>query len=113
MNIIQIKVLVLLFIALAFPHTGSAQDSLTFELKYEVNRIYPPISITRERLNEANTLVDLNRYFKSSWVREFISVEIMTSHEGRIVKAVSKNDSLTQKQNDIMNMAMIYRRHLA
>ncbi len=112
MKNIQNKLIVLLFIALAFPHPGSSQDSLTNELSYEVNRVYPHISITKEKLNEAHTLIDLNNeandlnlYYKSSWIREYISVEILTSYKGKIRKAVSKNDTLSQEQKDIMNMA--------
>ena len=105
MRNIQNKLIVLLFITLAFPHPGSSQDSLTNELRYEVNRIYPYISITKEKLNEAHTIIDLNTYYESSWIREYISVELLTSHKGRIKKAVSKNDTLSQEQKDNMNMA--------
>ncbi len=105
MKNIQSKLMVLLFIALAFPHLGSSQNSLTNELSYEVNRIYPPISITKEKLNEARTLIDLNANYKSSWIREYISVELLASYKGRIRKAVSKNDTLSQEQKDIMNRA--------
>ncbi len=112
MKNIQNKLIVFLSIALAFPHLGSSQDSLTNELSYEVNRIYPYISITKEKLIDANTINDfknetnnLNLDYKPSWVREYISVEILTSYKGAIRKAVSKNDTLTKEQKDIMNMA--------
>jgi len=105
MKNIQNKLIIILFIALAFPHLGSSQDDLTNELKYEVNRIYPPISIAKEKLNEAQTLIDLNANYKSSWIREYISVEILTSNKGSLRRAVSKNDTLSQEQKDIMNMA--------
>ena len=102
MKNIQNKLIVFLFIALAFPYLGSSQDSLTNELKYEVNRIYPPISITKEKLKEAHSLVDLNTNYKSSWVKEYISVEILASHKGKIKKAVGKNNTLSQEQKDIL-----------
>ena len=105
MKNIQNKLIVLLFIALAFPCLGSSQGSLTNELPYEVNRIYPYISITKEQLIEAHTLMDLNTYYKSSWIREYISVEILTSYQGRIKKAGSKNGTLSQEQKDFMNRA--------
>ena len=105
MKNIQNKLIVLLLIAFAFPHLGSSQGILTKELSYEVNRIYPPISITKETLNEAHTLIDLNVNYPSSWIREYISVEILTSYKGTIRKAMSKNDTLNQEQKDIMNMA--------
>ena len=112
MKNIQNKLIVLLCIALALPYLGSSQDNLANELRYEVNRIYPFISITKEKLNEAHTLTDLhdeannlNHYYNSSWIREYISVEILTSYKGGIRKVVSKNDTLSQEQKDIMNIA--------
>jgi len=102
---IQNKIIVLLIIALAFPHLGSSQDSLTSELHYEVNINYPPLSISKEKFNKAHTLIDLNRHYKSSYVKEYISVEILTTYKGRISKAVSKNDTLSQEQKDIMSLA--------
>ena len=112
MKNIQNKLTALLFIALVFPSLGSSQDNLTNELSFEVDRIYPFISITKEKLIDAQTLTDLdgeteklNHYYKSSWIREYISVEIQTSYKGGIKKAVSENDTLSQEQKDNMNMA--------
>ena len=106
MNNIQNKLIVLLFIAIAIPYLGSSQDNLTFEPSYEVNRIYPFISISKEKLNEARTLTDLGNetnklghYYKSSWVREYISVEVLTSYKGKTRKAVSTNDTLSQEHD--------------
>ncbi|MCB0566660.1 MAG: energy transducer TonB [Phaeodactylibacter sp.] len=101
----QNKLITLLFIILAFPDFGFSQDNLTNELRFEVNRIYPYILITKEELNEANSLTDLNRHYKSSWIREYISVEILTSHNGKIMKSVSKNGTLSQEQKNRMNMS--------
>ena len=97
--------IVLLFIAIVLPNPGSSQDSSTHDLRYEVNRVYPYISITKDNLNKAHTLVDLNKHYKPSWVREYILVEILTNNKGRVSKAVSKTDTLSQQQKDIMNMA--------
>lgn len=102
--------LVLLFIT--FPYFGSSQDSLTNELQYEVNRVYPFISVSKEKLNEAQTLSDLQdeinnlgHYYKSTMVKEYISVEILTSYKGGTRKVVSKNDTLSKEQKNIINMA--------
>ncbi len=96
---------VFLFITLAFPRFGSSQAPSTDELRYEVNRIYPYISITKEKLEQAQTLMDLNRYYKESWIKEYVSVEILTKHNGTEKKARSKSDILTQAQKDLMNAA--------
>jgi len=105
MKNIQNKLIVFLIIALVIPLLGTSQDSLTFELRYEVHRIHPPLSISRETLNETHTLSDLNEHYKPSWVKEYISVEIITSYRGMIKKAMGRSDTLSQEQKNIMNMA--------
>ena len=105
MKNIQTKLFALLFIAFTFLNPGYSQDSSADELKYEVNRIYPYISISKEKLMEAQTLIDLDRNYKSSWVKEYISVEILASYKGSIRKARGSNDILSQEQKDIMDMA--------
>ena len=92
-------------VVLAFPLIGFSQDDMAKEIDCEVNRVYPYISIERHELNKAKSLADLNKYYKSSWVREYISVEISVSHKGETRKAKSNNGTLSQKQKEIMNMA--------
>lgn len=105
MKNIQNKLIILLFTVFAFPYYGSSQDSLTFTPSYGVYVNYPSISITKEKLVEADTINHLNRNYPSSWVKEYISVEILTSNKGKIKKAVGKNDILTKEQKDNMNKA--------
>ena len=81
MENIQIKLVILLFIVFSFPHFGLSQDSLKNELDYEVNIVYPPASISKEKLIEARSLSDLNKWFEPSWVRAYISVEVMVNHK--------------------------------
>lgn len=104
MKNIQHKLIGLLFMVITLPFHSFSQDSLAFDLSYEINKVYPYISISKKQLKEAKTLVDLNRHYKPSWVREYISVEIWTNHNGKTNKAVSESDNLTQEQKDIMNM---------
>lgn len=92
-------------LSIAYPSIGSAQDSTSFDFNYEVNKILPPISITREKLKTATTLIDLNRHYKSSWIRTYYSVEIRTINQGTINKAISKNDTLVSEQKRLMNTA--------
>jgi TonB family protein len=84
------------------PFIGSSQDYSTPGLSYEVNKVYPYISITKEKLKEAQTLTHLYADYKSSWVREYKLVEVLTRYKGRTRKAISKNDTLSQEQKDIM-----------
>lgn len=105
MKNIQNKLSVLLIIAFAFPHLGASQDHLVHELEYKVNQVYPYISITKEVLHEAKTLVDLNNRYKPSWVDSYISVEVSTTHDGKTRKTIGKNNVLNQAQKNSMNTA--------
>ena len=103
---------IFLFSTLAFSDLSYSQDSVIHELQFEVNRVYPMISITNEELNEVNVIADLNNdlnklelYYKPSWVREYISVEVFASHNGSKKKASSKNDTFTDEQKKLMKMA--------
>ena len=97
----------LLILALLIPIASFSQADSDNKLKFEVNTIYPPLSITKEKLNKAQTISDLNKNYKPSWVREYKSVEITTSNQGVISKAVSKNDVLTQEQKDQMQITEV------
>jgi len=105
MKKILTPLVVTLLLVFAFPYSGSAQDSVNSELKYEVYRVYPYISISAEKLKDAQTLSDLNKYSKSSWVKEFISVDVLASFKGVIRKVSGKSDLLNPEQKEMMNMA--------
>jgi len=105
MKNISYKLLSLIFIAFILPQEGISQDNSDFELSYEVNRVYPYISISKEQLKDAKTLIDLHSRYEASWVRKYISVETFTSHEGKIKKTLSKDDTISQAQKEMMNTA--------
>ncbi len=105
MTIIKNRLIAVLFVALVFPLHASANDLFIDDLRFEVHRVYPYISISREELIMANTLSDLNRHYKTAWVKEYISVEVITSHHGDLRKARGKNDILTGEQKDMINRA--------
>ena len=100
MKNIQNKLMILLFAVFIFSNQTFAQDNLTSQPSYEVNKVYPFISLSESKLKEAQTLSDLNYKYKSSWINEYISVEISTTQNGKIIKALSKNDQLTSEQKD-------------
>ncbi len=101
--------LTFLCILLAYSTPGFAQNSAAKELRFNVDRVYSHLSITKEKLKEAHTIRDFknavrdnNLDYKPSWVKEYISVEISTIYNGRTRTAVSKDDTLTQEQKDYM-----------
>ena len=98
------KYCTLLFLTffLALPFIGEAQDALAFDLSYEVNTVYPPLSITKSTLTEARNLQEINEYYKPSWIKEFLSVEITANNNGMVKKAISTDDEFTKEQKEIM-----------
>lgn len=92
----------LLFIICFFLPSISAQEDPANELNYEVNRVYPYISITKEKLLDAQTLMDLNPHFQASWIKEYFSVEITANLQGVPEQEVGKNEMLTPEQKELI-----------
>ncbi len=95
----QILFLVLLSIGHAF--NSVAQN----DLKFEINKVLPFISIQENKLPEINTLQDLDKRYPASWVKEYFSVEISAFKNGTKLKALGNNDVLTQEQKELIQTA--------
>lgn len=94
------KQILIFIISLIISGVGISQEPAC-----EVNKVYPSISLTKQALEEAETLGDLNKYYKSSWIREYISVEVQTSHDGKVKSSLSKEEQLSPEQKESMKMA--------
>lgn len=95
----QILLIVLLSIGCAF--NSFAQN----ELKFEINKVLPFISIQENKLDRINTLTDLDKRYPTSWVREYISVEISAYKNGIQIKASGISDVLNQEQKELIRLA--------
>lgn len=93
------------FICLVIVNINFSQDNSDYEFIYEVNRVNPPVKVTKAKLNMANTLLDLNKRYESTWVEEYLSVEISAFRHGEIQKAFGKSENLSQEQKDLMKNA--------
>ena len=100
MKTIKNKLILLCFAVFAAPYLGSAQDSLSLELSYGVYINYPPLAIPKKTLLNANTIKDLIPHYKPSWVKEYISVELFTSHKGERLKVLAKDNRFTEEQKE-------------
>lgn len=89
----------------SFLSLGLAQDSLLYDLTFEMNRVHKPLAISSETLDTARSIADLNPFYKPSWVKEYISVDISTYQKGQLKIASSKSDALTDAQ--LINMKSI------
>jgi hypothetical protein len=95
----QILFLVLLSIGQAF--NSFAQN----DLKFEVNKVLPFVSIQENKLAEINTLQDLDKRYPASWVKEYMSVEISAFKNGTKLKASGISEVLTQEQKELIQSA--------
>lgn len=93
------------FLLLFISITGFSQDNSTCNVHFEVNKSLPYISVDVAQLEDAKTLIDLDRNYKASWVKSYISVEIFAYIDGKIVKASAPNDRLIAEQKLIMSKA--------
>ena len=97
-----ISLIVLLLLA---PHFNAAQEATASGFAYDVYRVYPTIARSKEEIKMAESLLDLNQHYKSSWVKEYVSVEVLTRYKGKIRKAIGKGEKLSSEQKEHMNTA--------
>lgn len=102
MNGKHFSILVLIF---TIPMFLFGQEELTYEFKTDIYINYPYLSIPRASLEEANTLRDLNKHHKSSWIAKFKSVELSTYQDGKRIVTPSKDSILTKKQKQLLYSA--------
>jgi len=75
------------------------------DLKFEINKVLPFISIQENKLAKINTLTDLNKRYPTAWIKEYISVEISAYKKGTKTKALGTGDVLNQDQKDLIRLA--------
>ncbi len=72
---------------------------------YEVSKVYPYITVTKAKLNAANTLIDLNPHYKPSWVKKYLKVEVKAIQNGTIKTAIHNSNQLHPTQKRLMKIA--------
>lgn len=94
------------FLLLVFLSIGCVFSSFSQnELKFEINKVLPFNSIEENKLGKINTLTDLNKRYPSSWIKEYISVEISAYKNGIKTKALGINEVLNQNQKELIRLA--------
>lgn len=94
------KLLPVFLFIFALCEISSSQEA--FDFSYEVDKIYPSVSTTAEKLVDINSLAELNRYYKQSWVKEFLSVDISAYQNGDLKVVSNKTDALTAEQKKLI-----------
>lgn len=92
----------LLFIASFSSH---AQVGLSNEVPFRVDKIYPSISMTKNELGAAKTISDINPFYKSSWIKEFKTIETTAWNNGVEKKVITYDNNLSPEQKELINLA--------
>jgi len=95
----------LIVVSLGSHFIGFAQNSDDDKIQSEVSRVYPPISLTPEQALGVETLMDISPFYKPSWVKEYISIEIKTIVDGKPSIGSSKSHTLTESQIELINLS--------
>ena len=84
---------------------SQSQNPSNANFSVNVNRVLPVISISKGELAQAQTLLDLDKNYKASWIRSYQSVEVWTRQDGTWRKAVGEDEKLTSAQKRDMESA--------
>lgn len=100
----SLSFLLVLFL-FGFSNTDFEPAEATNDFSYEVVKVFPSISITKEKLAAATQIIDIDPKYKSDWVREYYEVEVSAIQGGKIKTASSKNEQFTAAQKALMQSA--------
>jgi hypothetical protein len=104
-NFMKDSIAILIFVLL--PFYAFSQEIGLDVYGIQTNPHKGPFLVTLDTLREAKTLKDINDRYKPSWVEKYISVEIISSCNGTVKKALGTSDQLTQEQLAILAAADI------
>ena len=75
------------------------------ELRFEVNKVQPFYSILEKKLVDVKTLTDLDKRYPSSWVKQYISVDVSVYKNGILTTVPGVSHVLNQEQKDLLQVA--------
>ncbi len=80
----------------------STNNNFTQELYYEVRGNYAH-PVKRKNLIEAKLINDIIPGYPENWINQYISVEILATHNGNSMKAKGLNNVLNSEQKNILH----------
>ena len=97
MRLTSIKALFLtLFLSINLISFG--QESEPDELGFAMDRVQLPFATSFQKLKQATSIHDLNRVYSSSWIEEFLSVDVITVHNGKVKSTTGLSDIFSDEQ---------------
>lgn len=103
MNYNNLNFLIPFLFLICFGNRCQSQSATTRSIDFKLEKTFEPYTISLERLHSAQTLKDLDTNYKPSWVKEYYSLEIVTKQDGKVKKAKSDSDNLTEEQIELMS----------
>lgn len=88
----SIRVITLIIILSTYAYS---QNETRYDFTVEMNTSVSTIAVDAREFSDVKRFTEIDRHFKSEWVREFKSVEILISKDGKLVKFVTKDDNIT------------------
>jgi|GEM_PF-196937 len=88
--------------SITFDDPNYNQNPLDSTFYCGIQKVYPSFSLTRDELEAAETLIDLNSRYEEEWIAQYFSVTISTWHGGVETLTESKNDTLTVAQRQYL-----------
>ena len=84
-------------------HAFCQSESQT--VPFGIYQVYPPLSLTKDQLNSLSSIPELNRFYKPSWIKEYISTAIKASVNGTMKISLGESEMLTEDQIDLIKSA--------
>ena len=81
------------------------QDHQTDAIHFEVNKIFPSLSISIADLEVITSLEELNPYYKPEWIKEMVSVKVSSLVQGIRKEALGYSEEFTQEQKQCIIQA--------
>jgi hypothetical protein len=78
------------------------QNVLKEGIDFKVYKVQTPLALSKNTAIEALTLIDLNKHFNPSWVKEYKSISIELTVGSQSKTFFGKNDTLTSEQKKIL-----------
>ena len=105
MKYILNSLIAILFLNFTFVNQSVSQEYTDNPMSYDVYRVYPAISFSKDEFSKAKSIIDINDRFKPEWVKKYVSVKITAMKNGKSVNAFGKTEELTQDQIQLINSA--------
>ena len=104
MNSLRSTCLILLTVLINF-HLSFGQVNYEDSFSIGINRNYPPLSIESKDIQTAQTLLDLNKNFESTWIKKYLSVQTFATINDEQIVIDSRDMTLSEAQRNVITAA--------